>query len=229
MNNNHLCVFDLETSSASVNNTQILEIGAVMVNCRNLEIVDQFQSLLKPTNFDTVEDGALKVNKLTVPQLEKAPETKVVWHKFVEWVNKYNTSKTNLSTYNAPVPCGYNIVGFDLPIIRRYCCEYGPWDDKREDQKLFNQVYHIDLMHQMWAWFENEIEITNLKLATLTQYMGFNAEDIEKSHQALTDVVFTAQIIIRLLKWQRAVMLKKPFKNSFKDFDLKSAMGNIVR
>ena len=210
MNYNNICVFDFETGGRDPNSCEILQIGACMIDRWNLEIIDTFNSLAKPRFPDKVEDGALEVNRLSREDLDKAPDIKIVWEQFTSWVNKYNKSKGALGPYNAPIASGYNIIGYDLPILSRYCKEFGPWDEKKATQKLFNQIYKFDLMDHMWFWTENNDQIKSLKLTSVCEWMGFSKADLENAHDAMQDVKNTAQIIVKLIRMQRSLTSVSP-------------------
>ena len=90
MNSNHLCVFDYETSSAKKNTTQILQIGAAILEPRSLKIVDEINLVAKYEDWDTVEAKALEVNHLTKEQLDEAPIIDVVWKEFTLFLKRYN-------------------------------------------------------------------------------------------------------------------------------------------
>lgn len=205
MNYNDYCVFDFETCGSDTKNTSIVQIGAAIINKKSLEIIDKINLNMKPLPESPIEEGALKVIKKTKEELEDYPDPKKTFPVFVDWVNKYNKTKgTNPSSFNAPIPCGYNIIGFDIPILNRYCEKFKiGWDAKRESQKIFNQVNKIDLMDHLFFWFENLKEPKNLKLDTMREFMGFDIDSIKNAHDALQDVEDTAKIIIRLLKAQR--------------------------
>lgn len=205
MNYNNICVFDFETSSADKNTCQVLQIGAAIIDRWNLNIIDTFNCLAKPDDMDAVEDEALQINRLKREDLAKAPDIKIVWGQFVNWVNKHNKSKGPLNTFRAPIPAGYNIIGYDMPIVQRYCKKYGSWDEKRKEQKIFNQLHKIDLMDHMFFWTENNDTIKSLKLTSVCEWMGFTKDDVENAHDALQDVLNTSKIIIRLLRMQRSL------------------------
>lgn len=203
MNFNKYVVFDLETGGKNPNTAEIIEVAAAALDRKTLKVIDTIELKMRPENMDAVEDEALQVTGFIRSEVEKYPATSVVWPTLVNWVNKHNTSKGSPSPYNAPIAAGYNIIGYDMPIIRRYCKKYKTaWDDKREDQKLFNQVYAFDILHHLHFWFEN-IPIENLKLITIRKYMGFPESSIENAHRALPDVLDTTKIVTKLLELQR--------------------------
>jgi DNA polymerase III epsilon subunit-like protein len=191
---------DIETSSASISTAQILQIAGLMLDPRTLEIKDGFCSYIKPENWDTVEPGALAVNKLNHEILDNAPDIKLVFQQFCAWVGKYNRGN---STYTAPIMSGYNILGFDLPIISRFCERFGPWDAKSGRQKLFNQVNFFDLYYLMLYWNENNPELPKLKLSIVLEYMGMSTATLENSHDALFDCKMCHQMLVKLFTASR--------------------------
>lgn len=200
MNNNNFCVFDFETTASSPHIAQITQVAAVILNNKSLKIVDTFEAKMKPEDMSSIEDGALQVTGLTREQIADFPETSVIFPAFASWLLKHG--KNNV--YKAPIPMGYNILGYDMIILNRYCQKYKVgWDDKRQSQKLLSQVYSFDLLHHMWFWMESNQDIEKLKLTTILEYMGAEAEKIAGAHDALQDVKNTAEIIIRLFNMQR--------------------------
>ena len=80
-------------------------------------------------------------------RISKAPALKSVWNKFTKFVDQYNWKG---EPFFAPIPVGYNIIGFDMIIINRLCQQFGQWDNTRQQQKLFSKVYKVDLMDNMF-------------------------------------------------------------------------------
>jgi inhibitor of KinA sporulation pathway (predicted exonuclease) len=201
MNYNHLCIFDFETGDKFIETADIIQIGALMLDPRTLSICDKFYSNAKPPNFDNVKQEALDVNHITKEEIEKAPDIKLVWEQFVSWVNRFNRGS---GTFTAPIPCGFNIIGFDLKLVDKYSKLYGPFDEKRNQQKLFNQVNVFDIFHNWWYWTENNPEITKLKLSITQEYMGVDKAEAElKSHNALYDCEICHRIMQKLFNASR--------------------------
>lgn len=223
MANRDYIVFDFETGSRNPNKTQPTQIAALALDGRNLSLKGTFNSEIKPildddeaiaAGLDPIEDGALKVTNKTREALAEAPSLKSVWTKFCKFVDQYNWKG---EPFFAPIPVGYNIVGFDLPIINRLCKEHGPWDDKREGQKLFSKVYKVDLMDNMFMWTEGDPSIKSISMDTLRERMGLSKEN---AHDALQDVKDTANIFIKMLKTHRAVYQNITLDKAFADGNL---------
>jgi DNA polymerase III epsilon subunit-like protein len=161
-----------------------------------------------------IEEGALKVTGKTREQISKAPKLKPVWKKFVNFVNKYNWKKT---PFFAPVPAGFNILGYDMHIIRRICKELGPWDEKRQDQQLFSQIYKVDMMDNYYMWTEGDPTVKSRSMDAIRKRLGMSEEN---AHDALQDVKDTANIMIKFMKTHRAVYKNLKLDKAFADGEL---------
>jgi DNA polymerase III epsilon subunit-like protein len=223
MANRDYIVFDFETGSRNPNKTQPTQIAALALDGRNLSLKGTFNSEIKPildddeaiaAGVDPIEDGALKVTGKTREALAKAPSLKSVWKKFCSFVDQYNWKK---DPFFNPIPVGYNIIGFDLPIINRLCKEFGPWDSTREQQKIFSKVYKVDLMDNVFLWTEGDPSVKSISMDSLRERMGLSSEN---AHDALQDVKDTANIFIKLLKTHRAVYQNIAFEKAFTKGDL---------
>ena len=104
-----------------------------------------------------------------------------------------------------------------MHIVNRLCQQYGPWDEVRLQQKLFHQIYKIDVMDDVWLWTESDPEVKSISMDALRKRMGLSTEN---AHDALQDVKDTANIFIKLQKSRRAVYRNMKFDNAFVDGDL---------
>jgi exonuclease I len=111
---------------------------------------------------------------------------------------------------------GYNSDGFDYHIVHRLCCSapynYGPVDDKSLRNKLFHPIHYVDVMKYVWAWTENNVDITSISLDTVREWMGISKVG---AHEALKDVRDTAEIFIKFMKLHRNYAGKVKFANAF--------------
>ena len=215
-----IIMFDFETGGRNPLKCQPTQIAAIALDGRNFKLKGQFNSEMRPilddkkavkAGVDPVEDEALRITNKTRAGLAKAPLPKGVWKKFITFVNKYNWKGT---PYFAPIPAGFNIIGYDMKIVDRLCKEYGPWDDKRECQKLFHQIYKIDVMDDVWLWTEGDPDVKSISMDSLRERMGLSSEN---AHDALQDVKDTANIFIKLQKSRRAVYRNMKFEKAFAD------------
>jgi DNA polymerase III epsilon subunit-like protein len=223
MANRDFICFDLETGSRNPHKTQPTQLAALALDGRSFQVKGQFNSEIRPIldddkaislGLDPVEDGALKVTNKNREDLAKAPPIKAVWNKFVSFVNQYNWKN---DPFFAPIPVGFNIIGFDMIIINRLCKEHGPWDEGKNHQKLFSKVYKFDIMDNIFAWTEGDPSIRSISMDSLRTIMGLSKEN---SHDALQDVKDEANIFIKLMKTHRAVYQNMNFEKAFANGDL---------
>jgi DNA polymerase III epsilon subunit-like protein len=224
MNYKDIIVLDFETTSADPLRTQPVQIAAVAIHGRKLEIKpnSEFESLIQPlwgpktcekAGVDELQDGAVAVHGKTKAMLKKAPSLKSVWSNFSEYVNEHNYKKT---AWFAPIAAGHNIRGFDMPIVNRICNDepwgYGPSDKKGTKQKLFHPINLIDTMDIMFLLFENDKEVNSLSNDRLVRgHMGYSKGS---AHDAMSDVHMTAELLIRTMKWLRTKASKTKWKGS---------------
>lgn len=203
-----IIVFDFECGSKNPKKAQPTQLAAIALDGRTLKIKDRFNSEIRPimddeeairVGLDPLEEEALNKTRKTREKLELAPDLKSVWDKFVQFVKKANWKGTDW--YN-PIPAGFNIIGYDMIIIDRLCRQYGPFDKKKEKQTLFNPIYKIDVMDIVFLWTENDPEVKSISMDAMRERMGISTAN---SHDALQDVIDTANIMIKFMKTHRAV------------------------
>jgi DNA polymerase III epsilon subunit-like protein len=198
---NHLdiVVFDLETGGLDPDHNEAIQVAGKAYSARNLEPYPaeeggEFSSMMKPLYPERLEDKALQVNKKSREEILAAPEQKLVWNQFVDWVLKWNPKKTH---FTAPIACGKNIRDFDMKFVNnlnRLHCK------KKDKTVLFNRRRQLELEDYIFAWFENSEELPDEKMDTLREYFGM---DTAGAHDALVDVRQTGKLVTKFLKLHR--------------------------
>ena len=226
INYNKICVFDFETDGSDPKHCSPVQIAAVMIDPIHLEIIEgsEFNINFKPEvlenndnyKYETdILDFHSRVNGCAQKDILKAwyeyPKQEHSWNMFVNYLDKYHTRSSKKSQFSAPIAAGYNINRFDLPIIERLSCKYGNLNkEKRTD--LFFPRDVVDAMNIMFYWFEHNNDLKSYSLDTVRDYFGISKEG---AHDALKDVMDTAEIIIRFMKLHRNLCQKIKFKDSF--------------
>lgn len=220
MNHNYYCVFDFETGSLNPDKCQITQIGAIIIHPRSLKVVDVFNKECCPEldddkavakGLDPVETNALCFTRKIREDLLKCPSEKVVWERFAQFIKKYTPS---VGGYKSPIPCGFNIINFDLRIHNRLCSMYGPKGG------LFNDVNKIDFMDHMFFWTENNPDVESLKLGAAMDWMGMPSHLKENAHDALQDVKNTANCLLKMLHFVRDITKQTDFNRAFSNSKL---------
>jgi DNA polymerase III epsilon subunit-like protein len=220
-----IIVFDFETTGQNPYKCQPTQIAAVAIHARKLELQPNgvFESKIRcivddekavEAGFDPIEEKALEVTRKTREEISKGPKPKTVWNKFDKFVGKFNWKGTS---WTAPIASGFNINGYDMPIVNRMCKEYGPWNEKKNQQTLFNPIFTMDLMQHIYCWFENNTDCKGYSMDYMRDYFGLPKDN---AHDALQDVKDTANILIKFLKMQRNMSKKITFEKAFGSGDL---------
>ena len=224
MNHRWIIVYDFETDSADCNVANPVELAAVAIHPRTLEIKtdDVFKVTIKPPLIDKEEyftDGVQKTiewhattrackTEDIVSTWKNGLNQKIAMKNFMSFVNKYHIEKDPARKiyYTEPLYSGYNVDGFDDIIMKRMC-------DEHKLKYPFAKTGNIDLIHIINYWFENLPEPENRKLDTVKAFLGL--ESYGQAHEALSDVIDTAKILTRFLKFARRQATVDKFKGSF--------------
>lgn len=222
--NKDYIIFDFETGGRNPYTCQPTQLAAIALDGRTLKKKGEFNSEIRAITDDQkaielglgpIEEGALKVTGKTRASIDQAPALDVVWSKFVDFVNKYNWNNT---TFSAPIACGYNIINYDMIIINRLCKQFKTYyDEERNQQKLFNQVYKVDLMDTMFLWTEGDPSIKSISMDSVRERMGLSKDN---AHDALQDVKDTANIFVKFALTHRQVYQKITIDKAFADGNL---------
>ncbi len=216
MNYNDLLFWDLETSGVNTKTAQIVQIGAVVVHGRTLKIKEgsEFNLLCKPlygeeaatAGLEELSDGAIKIHGKTHEILKDQPPIETVLKAFVSYVKQHNFKGTK---WGAPLSCGYNTIGYDTPILKREL-------EKIDLDWPFHPIQQLDMMQQSAVLFENNPEVNSLSADNLIRkYMGYRDPEGMKGHDALADVIMTAEYAIKYLNLMRGVCAKTKFAGAF--------------
>jgi DNA polymerase III alpha subunit (gram-positive type) len=196
----NIVVFDFETGGRNPYECEIIQVAGCILNNKTFKTMSKFESLMKPEDFDALDPKALEVNGITKEQLEKAPEAKVVFPEFCEWIRKFNVTRDN-GFWGAPVPCGYNINGFDIVLFDRYCQKFNFWDENQNRQTIMFPLNRLDIFDMMWLFLRTNSDVKSMKLVSLLEYCGITKEEIEAgAHKAEWDVDMTSRFAVKFLQ-----------------------------
>lgn len=201
LNKNIIFVYDFETWDANPNTCEVVQVAALAIEPRKLQVMDgsEFVSYMKPLDIKNFSQKAIDINKITEDKVADAPDRRIVWERFVDHINKFNHKKGNIFT--APVQAGMNINRFDAFIIDRLAREYGNVN-KDGEPNLFYPMRSYDLKELLFFWFESVDVLPNLKMDAARPFFGLTTEG---AHDALTDVRQTAELLIRFLNFHRKI------------------------
>jgi DNA polymerase III subunit epsilon len=187
--NNELLVFDLEATSnqeaetkpAHQTNDFIIEVGAVLLD-RQLEIVGEFQSLVKPG--EAITPFIQGITSITNEMVADQPSWLEVAPQFQKWAQE---SVKNIKNVRL-CPWGNY---FDIPLLRKVYQHYGlsyPWSGTAFDCKT---------IAMLWCALSGR-RTDKLSVSAVAKLMGIEPEG--QYHRALVDARTQAKIVQRALK-----------------------------
>ena len=221
MNNRWIMVFDWETDSPNPETCNPVELAAIPVDPRKLEIKKEqaFRATIRPDGIDT-EEYFTKERQDTiawhakqrgvdteeiVKDWKSGQSEKVVWKNFCNYCAKYEVDKKPGQWYTEPIPSGYNIIGFDLVIANRLA-------EKYKTKSPFSKVTKIDMMDILFMWFENLDEPSSMKLDAFRKFFSMSAK---QAHEALSDTIDEAELMVKFMKFHRKQSTVGKFKGAF--------------
>lgn len=213
---NNIVFRDWETGSKNRYNTQPIQLAAVIIDIKRLEVVPDslFESTLRPLFTDEecekagvapLEDEALKKNGFTREELQTAPYPKLVWQNYCDYLKNYNLKGKDGSKWDAPAVGGYNNCNFDDFIDIRMCEQYGPKLDEWGGWSLYHPFFRFDAQQLVQNFFHaKKINTFNsISMDAMREYFGYS---MENAHKADVDVKQGADLLIRFLKLTKAVV-----------------------
>ena len=221
MNNRWIIVFDWETDGPNPSTCNPVELAAIPVNPRTLEIKKEhsFKAVIRPDGIDSEEYFTKERNDTIawhakqrgvtseeiVASWKEGQSEKIVWKNFCNYCSKYEVDKKRGQWFVEPIPSGYNIVNFDLVIARRLAKKY-------KTKLPFSEVSKIDMMDILFMWFENLDEPSSMKLDAFRDFLGMSAA---QAHEALSDTIDEAELMVKFMKFHRRQSSVNKFKGSF--------------
>ena len=209
MNNRWIIVFDWETDSPDPHTCNPVELAAIPIEPRTLEIKKDkaFNTVIKPPGFNkdeyftddrqkTIEWHAKQrgvTSEDIIKMWKKGKSEKIAWKNFCEYCKKFNIEKSYGNWYTEPIAAGYNIIGFDLPICQRLA-------DKHKTGMPFAKVNKMDIMDLLFYWFENLDEPKNMRLDTMREFFSLKTA---QAHEAYSDTLDTAKLLVQFLQFHR--------------------------
>lgn len=213
-------VFDLETDGQNPQTCNPIQIAALVVHPRRLEIIEgsEFSSYICPcdinrpeyylANKDTI-DWHAKNHDITPEEfldiLRAAPPEPIVWKNFLTYLKNWYVDNKTKSRYNAPILAGYNVFEFDKIIIDRLCKKYKNVD-KDDCPNIYQKRDTIDIMKLVFAWNESLTFLDNFKMDHLREKFNISASGV--AHEGLKDCYDEAALLIKFLNLHRYFAIK---------------------
>jgi hypothetical protein len=224
INTRWIICFDLESDNKKPDVANPVQLAATPIDPRTLEIKrdEAFNIWIKPPGIDDIDtyltddrrdciyNFHAKNYEITgeevIEKWKQGVNEKIAMQQFCDYLKKYTVRKKKGQWYPQPIPAGINITDYDIPIIKRVCKTH-------KIKYPFSEVNKLDLLHELFWWWENLSEPADYKMDTVRKYMGIPKQGI--AHDALVDTWEEGMLVVRFLQFHRKQATVKKFKNSF--------------
>lgn len=177
---------DCETGGLKPANNPLLEIGASAMNF-DLEDIGDYDSLIKTYDpSKKIEQQALVANGLTLYDIEKGKDSKVVIEEFSNYLKSKKSGK------NLPLICFHN-ADFDIGFLVEFFAFH-----KKDFSEFVNTDFILDTL---WISRLKYKESTNYKLGTCCENAGVT---LVNAHRAMTDVYATKELLKTYIRCLRS-------------------------
>lgn len=178
-----IVVIDLEATCPAedrgdntIERSSIIEIGAVRLDRRSLEIVDRFSELVRPEDFPIVP-FITEITGITLQMVAGKDTFDAVGRRFLDWYGPRN--KAIVAAFGAY---------YDIPLLRKECARYGL------DYRRHIAGGAFDLRAVATAWLAaNDHRTSGLTLESILEKMGI--ADRFTAHRAVEDARAAAAVL----------------------------------
>jgi DNA polymerase III epsilon subunit-like protein len=178
-----IIVIDLEAScpeedrgNNTVERSSIIEIGAVRMHRRSLEIIDEFSELVRPEDYPVVP-FITEITGITPEMVAERDTFAAVGQRFLKWYGPRN--KAIIAAFGAY---------YDIPLLRKECDRYGL------DFRAHIVGGAFDIRALALAWLaQHDRRTSGLTLPAILDKMG--CPDRFKAHRAVEDARAAATVL----------------------------------
>jgi len=171
---------DVETTGLNAWHNDIIQI-AMLVEI-NGDVVEEFESKVRPFNMENCNKQALAVTGTSEKDLLNYPDPKIVYQKIVDMLGKY-VNKFEKSDKFTPI--GYNV---------KFDCEFLSAFFKKNDDRYYGSWFNwkaVDPLYMLYIMdYQKRIALPNYKLATVCQHFAIPIQ----AHDALSDIKATREL-----------------------------------
>ena len=182
---NKIFYFDTETTGLDPRKHDIIQLAYIVEI--NGEVKEEGEFRLQPMDYDTIEKGALEVNKTTIEQLKTYPQPKLVHGQIVNLLDKYVDKYNKQDKF---LPAGFS-VKFDMDMFRAFFF--------KNNHKYFGSYfgyYMLDPVPFLMFWeYKGLIKLDSYKLVDVCKYFDIKID----AHDALSDIKATRELIHKLM------------------------------
>lgn len=184
---NKIFYFDVETTGLDPRRNDIIQLAYIVEI--NGEVKEEGEFKLQPMNYDTIEKGALEVNKTTIEQLKTYLQPWLGHVQIVKLLDKYIDKYKKQDKF---LPAGYK-VKFDMDMFRAFFF--------KNNHKYFGSYFGYHMLDPvpflMFLEYKGLIKLDSYKLVDVCKYFGIEIQ----AHDALSDIRATRELIHKLMEY----------------------------
>ncbi|OKY27567.1 hypothetical protein BI291_08725 [Thalassotalea sp. PP2-459] len=125
----HTCSHD---GSIPPEEREIIELGAVVVDIKSSEIIDEFSALVRPQRHPQISNFCSQLTGITQSELDNSDNFKIVFSDFLHWYSK--TPRVLFATWGA-----YDLVQINIDCASQNLPHFSP-DAALNLKKIFKKV-----------------------------------------------------------------------------------------
>ncbi len=178
-----IVVIDLEATcptedqgNNSIERSSIIEVGAVRLDRRSLEIVDTFSELVRPEDYPIVP-FITDITSITPTMVADKDTFAAVGRRFLDWYGPRN--KAIIAAFGAY---------YDIPLLRKECGRY----ELDYRTHIAGGAFDIRAVATVWL-AANDHRTSGLTLGSILDKMGL--ADRFKAHRAVEDARAAAAVL----------------------------------
>lgn len=165
---------DSETTGLHADKHDIVQLACIPIIGGKRR--DTFNEFCQPTNYATVEQGAIDVHGITVARMKTFQSSKVMLEKFISYLKSFGGIKFIISGFN---------VGFDKRFLSAWFLKHG-----KENEFFALFELHTHDAYTRAQQVKSKLGTPNLKLETLAKHIGVDIN----AHEALSDIAATIEV-----------------------------------
>lgn len=174
---------DIETTGLDWFNHEIVQIAVIPFE--NFKPVGKFVSYVKPLKPELATEEAMKINKLNLEDLKKAPTPFQVKGMFLNWKNEMFGEETIF----APLGCNYG--GLDGPMLKLF---------------FSSDIYDLHFSHRVLditSIGRFLIDTGDIKKVGFTNLLKYFNVECSNMHDAYSDAVATIEIYKKMVEMKK--------------------------
>lgn len=184
---------DTETTGFDDKRQDIIQVAGLVTE--NRKILESFNYVAAPVNWNAISKDALQITGKTVEELRTYPDPKITYTGLKNIFEKYVVKGE--SRY---IIAGQNVKSFDWRFLASFWNKHKDATDLPFDY-YFSQKVIYDLMDLTRPLKKNGLlNVPNIKLGTIMEALGVKPEG--NLHDALTDIIGTCDSFYKIVdRW----------------------------